>query len=602
MRKVSTLVFAFTLVVGMLGAARPAAAALVISGTVVDSVTSAPIQGVCVYLGVPGAFCWDTTDAAGKFSIDLDAISASPGGTWQLYFTKTGYEMAASQKFVVNGPYSFVQPMVKSAAPAGPCGTERAGTPTQTLYLPNITRNLGGAGGWYTPFIVQNVGTAATDLEVSFYKFSDGSCVARLTVAALAAGRSYSNDPRDNTKNPSLPDDAQFSVVVRSFGASIVGVVNEHQGGGAKAEAMSYVGFTAGATTVYLPNITRKFFGFNTPFIIQNLGTAATTATATFRPFDGSSGPITISRTIDPGRAKPIDPSSNDLMLGAPGLADGKQYSVTVTAGQPIGVVVNTQNDAPGVASPKALASDGISSGAATVYGAWAAKNAAGWRTPIIVQNLGTTAVAPVITFTPLAGSSGTANTYTFASIAPGSSKAFDPRFSFDTQGTTNVTCSGTSATCLGDGDYVFKVSGPSGSSLAVQVNPESATGATGYVGTPTPGSKYFLPNVTKSLCFCPSPAPGVGWTTPILLQSVTATSATLSWYRVSDGTLAATTTATLTAGGGVRIDPWSIGTLPADTQYSVVIDAGSGTINAIVTEFAPDGDNAMDYEGFRAP
>ncbi|HYL52995.1 MAG TPA: hypothetical protein VEZ15_13555, partial [Acidimicrobiia bacterium] len=109
-------------------------------------------------------------------------------------------------------------------------------------------------------------------------------------MSTLAPGTSYANDPRDNGKNPGLPDDAQFSVVVRSFGSTIVGVVNEQQGSGNLSEAMSYDGFSTGTTTVSLPNVTRRFFGFDTPFIIQNLGTSTTTATATFRPFDGSSG------------------------------------------------------------------------------------------------------------------------------------------------------------------------------------------------------------------------------------------------------------------------------------------------------------------------
>ena len=41
---------------------------------------------------------------------------------------------------------------------------------------------------------------------------------------------------------------------------------------------------------------------------------------------------------------------------------------------------------------------------------------------------------------------------------------------------------------------------------------------------------------------------------------------------------------------------------LEDDAQYSVVATAAGGTITAIVTEFAPGGDNAMAYEGFAAP
>src|SRR5438874_12827797 len=90
------------------------------------------------------------------------------------------------------------------------------GAATSTVYLPNITRTLGGPDGFYTPFIIQNTGSANTELEVSFYKFTDGTCVERYLVFGVAPGTSHSNDPRDTVKNPSLPDNAQFSVVVQS--------------------------------------------------------------------------------------------------------------------------------------------------------------------------------------------------------------------------------------------------------------------------------------------------------------------------------------------------------------------------------------------------
>ena len=49
--------------------------------------------------------------------------------------------------------------------------------PTTTIYLPNVTRMLGGPDGWNTPFIVQNVGTASTTLTFEFRRFSDGAVV-----------------------------------------------------------------------------------------------------------------------------------------------------------------------------------------------------------------------------------------------------------------------------------------------------------------------------------------------------------------------------------------------------------------------------------------
>jgi hypothetical protein len=599
-------------------AAPASAAAGKIMGKVGDSVTLQPIALVDVYLGIPGNFVWARTAADGSFTIDLDAVSAADHGLWEIYFVKPGYVTTKTNKFVSNGGYTFGQdpanvpavfPLVKPlVGPRSSCtdpGTDNPNPPalTSTVYLPNVTRRLGGPDGFYTPFIIQNTGTASTQLEVSFYKFSDGACVERYLVVGVAPGTSHANNPNDTVANPLLPDNAQFSVVVQSFGSKIVGVVNEHQGTGDRAEALSYDGFNTGANTVYLPNITRKFFGlFDTPFIIQNLGSSTASVTASFKSFDGTVPTIVIPRSIEPGRAKPIDPDSDDLNLGAPGLADNKQYAVTVSSNQPVAVVVNTQADKPNAAHPVASATNGITSGAATIYGAYAAKNAQGIgrRSSIIVQNLGAAAVTPIITFTPLSGGPGTANTYTYPAIAPNSSKALDPRFSFSTQGTTNTPCSAGGSDCLADGEYTIKIDA-AGGSIAAQVNVETESTAMGYSATATPATKFFLPNLTKSLCFCPTPTPTTGWSTPILLQSVTATTATLSWYNFQGGSLAFTQTVSLVAGTGVRIDPWTITQLAADRQYSVVVDAGTGTVTAIVSEFAPGGDNAMMYEGFAA-
>jgi hypothetical protein len=616
-RAVSSTLVVLTLLIALAVPAAPAAAMTgTITGKVVDSVTGQPIFDVRLYLGIPGPFyVWGRTAVDGTFSIDLTPVQYNPTTDFQVYFVKDGYAVVPTNKFKMttsgyvfgsdptNVPAAF--PLVKQlVGPRSSCtdstGLQPAPTLTQTLYLPNITRNLGGQGGWYTPFIVQNTGTASTMLEVSFYKFSDGTCVSRFLVSGIGAGTSYANDPRDPAKNPTLPDDAQFSVVVKSYGSTVVGVVNEHQGTGDRAEALSYNGFTAGANTVYLPNITRRLFGlYVTPFIIQNLGEGAASVQATFRTFDGSGVPITIGRTIDAGRSKPIDPNSNDFLLGAPGLTDNKQYSVTVTSNQPVAVVVNTHNDAPTQPKPVAYATNGVTSGGPTVYGAYGAKNAQGIGrySTIVVQNLGAAAVTPMISFTPLGGAPGTANTYTFgAAIQPNASKAFDPRFSFSTQGTTNTPCTTGGADCLADGEYTFTVSA-SGATLAAAVNVISDATAMGYAATAAPATKFFLPNVTRTLG-----GPN-GWTTPILLQSVSATGATVEWRRFNDGALVTTQTVTIPVGAGVRIDPRNVAGVSDNTQYAVTVNGIGGTLTAVVTELNFEGgDGAMAYEGFPSP
>jgi len=588
-----------------------------ITGKVVDSVTQQGIFDVHLYLGIPGAFIWAHSAADGSFTIDLTPIQYNAITQWQVYFVKDGYVTAPTNKFyMTTSGYVFGSepaivpaafPLVKQlVGPRSSCtdttGLQPSPILTQTLYLPNITKNLGGFTGWYTPFIVQNTGTSSTTLEVSFYDFTDGTCKSRSLVSGIAPGTSYANDPRDTGKNPTLPVEGQFAVVVKSYGSTVVGVVNEHQGTGARAEALSYNGFTAGATTVYLPNITRRLFGlFVTPFIIQNLGDGVASVQSTFRTFDGTGVPVTISRTIDSGRSKPIDPNSNDFNLGAPGLTDNKQYSVTVTSNQPVAVVVNTHADAANVAEPVAYATDGVTTGAATIYGAYAAKNAAGINrySTIVVQNLGTTAVTPTINFTPLVGAAGTANSYTFSSpIQPNSSRAFDPRFAFAGQPTVNTPCSTGGADCLADGEYSVRISG--GTSLAAAVNVISdltADTAMGYAATAAPATKYYLPNVTRTL------GGANGWTTPIVLQTVSASGATVEWRRFADGALVTTQNLTIATGSAMKIDPRTVAGLSDNTQYAVTVNGTGGTVTAIVTELNFEGgDGAMAYEGFPSP
>ncbi|HEY8824065.1 MAG TPA: hypothetical protein VIP07_04185, partial [Candidatus Limnocylindria bacterium] len=245
-RAVTSTLVVLSLLLALLVPATPAAAMTgTITGKVVDSVTLQPIQGIDVFLGIPGAFVWAHTAADGTFSIDLTPVSYNPSTPWEVYFAKSGYSVTKTNKFFMtssgyvfgsdptNVPNPF--PMVKQlVGPRSSCTDAGTGNPnppalTSTVYLPNITRTLGGPDGFYTPFIIQNTGTASTELEVSFYKFTDGSCVERYLVFGMAPGTSHSNDPRDTVKNPTLPDNAQFSVVVQSFGSKIVGVVNEQQ-------------------------------------------------------------------------------------------------------------------------------------------------------------------------------------------------------------------------------------------------------------------------------------------------------------------------------------------------------------------------------------
>ena len=103
-----------------------------------------------------------------------------------------------------------------------------------------------------------------------------------------------------------------------------------------------------------------------------------------------------------------------------------------------------------------------------------------------------------------------------------------------------------------------------------------------------------YLPNVTRTL------GGASGWTTPIVVQSAGAATATLRWYRFGDALLVRTQTVTLPFGGATWLDPRSVGGLSDDAQYAVVIDGTGGSITAIVYEqlLGGGGDGVMIYGG----
>src|SRR5262249_39359685 len=153
----------------------------------------------------PPIRCWTATNAQGQYLIDLTDIGPT-GQTWDMYFMRGGYD-AQKVTVVVNKletkDVSLARSPGVNATPSVPTPPNLVQPPvgqapvgSYTVYLPNITKTLGGPTGWHTPFIVQNVGTANASLVVNFYSFADGSLVATRSAVVLP-GRSFVDSPRD---------------------------------------------------------------------------------------------------------------------------------------------------------------------------------------------------------------------------------------------------------------------------------------------------------------------------------------------------------------------------------------------------------------------
>jgi len=458
-----------------------------------------------------------------------------------------------------------------------PCDT--VGIPTSTAYLPNITKTLGGPSGWVTPFIVQNVGASATTLEVSYYRFADGTLVTCRKLVAVAPGTSFSEVPNENAD---LADNTQFSVVVRSFGAQVVAVVNEQQGRGATAEALSYSGLSSGSTRLALPYVADQVAGWLTTIVIQNLGVGTASVSASFASADGGKT-AALTRSVAPGRSVFVDPRFETA------LAVGTEYAAILTSDQPIAAIVNAHNDADGVTAPRGFSYNGAAAGSPHMYLPYVARNSDGIsRTSrIVVQNTGSVDATPTLTFQKFGGAVPIAVSAP-EPVKPGRSWSFDTRLAAD--GVSACPDAGGPA-CVAEGEHSLFTSG--GSFAVVDITLSALT-AMGYVGAAPAPSRVYLPNVTRTL------GGASGWTTPIIVQSAGATSAQLRWFRFADGSLVQTQSlAGLSDGSSQRVDPRSVAGLAESTQYAVVIDA-PGAVTAIVTELNfLGGDSAMAYEGF---
>jgi hypothetical protein len=115
------------------------------------------------------------------------------------------------------------------------------------LYLPNITKTLGGPTGWTTPFVLQSQGAHVA--TVRWYRMSDGILVYTQTpVFGLLLRRSgYKIDPR---AIPQLADNTQYAVVIESSAGGVGAVVLETSQRGGDS-AMAYEAMTPAPTAAF---------------------------------------------------------------------------------------------------------------------------------------------------------------------------------------------------------------------------------------------------------------------------------------------------------------------------------------------------------------
>jgi hypothetical protein len=152
----------------------------------------------------------------------------------------------------------------------------------------------GNNAGYFTGIQVQNVGTASTDVTITYTPGAAGStCTQTATIAGGASATFL------NCSNLSV---ARFvggaKVSANSADQPLVAIVNQLNSAAGKGASYNAFDPAAGTATVSFPLIMRDNFGYFTGFNIYNAGGASADVTCTF---SGTGAPAPVSSTVAAG-------------------------------------------------------------------------------------------------------------------------------------------------------------------------------------------------------------------------------------------------------------------------------------------------------------
>jgi hypothetical protein len=328
---------------------------------------------------------------------------------------------------------------------------------------------LGDVGN--ASFTVQNVGGATATVSVTFVK-EDGTEVtpnplndSKSNPFDLAAGESFV------VHVPSIPGLAagRYSVIVSST-QEVVAIVNLIGENAAKTVFYngSYSGASQGASPVYLPSFTYKYYGWNSLISVQNTGTGPANVTVNFTCQNGATGSLSKSNLAQGAAAH------FDLETSAPaGLpAGGCGGSAIVTSNQPV-VVVDNQSTSSGLTQ----SFNTFDQGANTVYVPALYTKYYGWDASLSISKIGTGNSAVTVTY-----SDGGTSTCSLSDASPGCS-LFMP--------TEHPAAGAYAATITATGQPVVAIANAANPNNQAQTYGGFSSGA-GTVGLPTVMKQYY--------------------------------------------------------------------------------------------------------------
>jgi len=214
-------------------------------------------------------------------------------------------------------------------------------TAATRLYAPALYNMFPRANGWRSSINIQNVGTGDTNVTI---QFSDGGADMACSNNPLGAGESCLLYMPDRTDGGS-----EFSGIIVSSAQPIVALVNASNGNLKEAQTYSAIAEGTGGATVSFANVMKTFpgpsGGWNTNFLVQNIGSSACDALTIDYSDDVNTGAVgpsyTVNGPFNPGEYLSVyQPADSNL----PANWYSGAVSVTCNNGQPLGGIVNQTN------------------------------------------------------------------------------------------------------------------------------------------------------------------------------------------------------------------------------------------------------------------
>ncbi len=270
------------------------------------------------------------------------------------------------------------------------------------LYIPWIAYSQ---TTWYTPIQVQNIGTIASDVNVSMYD-QNGNLV-QIQNATIQPKTASVFWP------PAGPTDGGSAVITST--QDVVAIVNEMSKTG--SQSMSYEGFQTGSKKTFIPVISFSQTNTYTPIQVQNIGTAS--ASVNVNIYDSNGAFVVTQNAI-------IQPNTSAVFW--PPAASTSSGSAVIESTEDVIAIVNEMINN----NNWAMSYYGFPAGSTQVFIPWIAYGSSGWSTPVYVQNAGTAGANVAVSFYDQNG--GLVETRN-VNILANASQIFVPRSSAPTAG-----------------------------------------------------------------------------------------------------------------------------------------------------------------------